>query len=277
MRLWLKKNKYHLVWFFPIVGFVFGLTKSQNLTGGFVFAFGGFLLSLRIVAFGLRKNDRKPSPFGENVSFDSALIALIAAVVKADGSISAKEIELVDAKLKSEYTRRGYLDAAQKLKIELEKPQIIIEAHAAIIAVEFSASEKVQLLHLLVKIAVSDGILTISENTILQKITAAIGVPYRTLDSLLAMHRFRHEYQEHQYKQTKSVSNVSLLENAFKILEIPSSATNKEIKKAYKRLAVLHHPDKVAHLGEQAQKTASEKFKLIVGAYDILCKKRGII
>ncbi|MBI3134854.1 MAG: TerB family tellurite resistance protein [Bacteroidetes bacterium] len=276
IRSWFRTRRYHFVWILPLIGFVFGLTYSQKLAGGFVVGFGGFLLSLRILKAGLPDSSRRSSPYGETDFFDDALIALVAAMVKADGKVSAEEIDVVEKKLKAEYTSGDYKRAAQKLKIELDKTTLNIDDPASIIEVEFSASEKIQLLHLLVKIAVADGLLTTTENHLLQQITAKIGVPYRTLDSLLAMHRFRHEYTEYQYKKQKTTT-TSQLENAYKILEITAAATNQEIKKAYKKLAIIHHPDKVAHLGENAQKTAAEKFKLIVGAYDLICKKRGIV
>jgi DnaJ like chaperone protein len=132
----------------------------------------------------------------------------------------------------------------------------------------------------LVRIAVSDGYLSQSEEQMLQQITAKIQVPYRTLDSLLAMHRFKREQDEQDrqnYQERKKYTSVSQLENAYKILEILPSCSDKEIKKAYKRLAILHHPDKVAHLGEEIQKSAADKFKIIVGAYDLICKKRNIV
>jgi DnaJ like chaperone protein len=62
----------------------------------------------------------------------------------------------------------------------------------------------------------------------------------------------------------------------YKILGIESSATDDEIKKAYRKMAVKYHPDKVASLGEEYVKGAQEKFQKIQEAYDNLKKLRGI-
>lgn len=44
------------------------------------------------------------------------------------------------------------------------------------------------------------------------------------------------------------------LEEAYKVLEIDPSATNEEVRTAYRRLALKHHPDRVATLGEDVKK-----------------------
>ena len=52
----------------------------------------------------------------------------------------------------------------------------------------------------------------------------------------------------------------------YSVLEIPSTATTIEIRKAYRKLARVWHPDK--HLNDKQE--ATNKFKKISEAYDIL-------
>jgi DnaJ like chaperone protein len=61
----------------------------------------------------------------------------------------------------------------------------------------------------------------------------------------------------------------------YKILGIESSASNDEVKKAYRKMAIAHHPDKVASMGEEYQKGAEEKFLTIQEAYENIKKTRG--
>ena len=61
----------------------------------------------------------------------------------------------------------------------------------------------------------------------------------------------------------------------YKILGISAEATDDEIKKAYRKLAVLHHPDKVASEPEAVQKSAKEQFQKIQQAYEQIKKNRG--
>jgi len=58
-------------------------------------------------------------------------------------------------------------------------------------------------------------------------------------------------------------------------LEITKSATDTEVKKAYRKLVKKHHPDKLQHLGEEHIKGAMDKFRQIQGAYENIQKERG--
>jgi len=63
---------------------------------------------------------------------------------------------------------------------------------------------------------------------------------------------------------------------AYDVLEVTKDATDSEIKKSYRDLAKRHHPDKVAHLGEDIKRAATEKFQKINAAYEEIKKQRGI-
>lgn len=61
------------------------------------------------------------------------------------------------------------------------------------------------------------------------------------------------------------------MEDYYKILEISSDAPQEEIKKAYRLLAMMYHPDRHKDTGnEELYKKAEEKFKLIQMAYRAL-------
>lgn len=61
----------------------------------------------------------------------------------------------------------------------------------------------------------------------------------------------------------------------YSVLGLAPSATEAEIKKAYRRLMSQYHPDRVATLGEDLQKAAAEKAKTINEAYMIIERRRG--
>ncbi|CAG8553567.1 16039_t:CDS:1 [Gigaspora rosea] len=58
--------------------------------------------------------------------------------------------------------------------------------------------------------------------------------------------------------------------NYYKVLEVEVNASDKEIRQAYKRLALKWHPDK--HRGSSIE-IAEQKFKEIGEAYETLCDK----
>jgi uncharacterized membrane protein YkvA (DUF1232 family) len=53
----------------------------------------------------------------------------------------------------------------------------------------------------------------------------------------------------------------------YTVLGVGRNATVDEIKRAYRRLVSIYHPDKVTHMGEEFQKLAEIKFKEIQEAY----------
>ena len=61
----------------------------------------------------------------------------------------------------------------------------------------------------------------------------------------------------------------------YKVLEITKDATDTEVKKAYRKLAVKFHPDKIGNLGEGPRKKAKERFIQIQEAYEQIKKVRG--
>ena len=65
-------------------------------------------------------------------------------------------------------------------------------------------------------------------------------------------------------------------EDYYKILGVSKGASASEIKKAYRKMAIKHHPDKFAQMGEEHQKAAKEKFQKLQDAYETIKKERGM-
>ena len=63
--------------------------------------------------------------------------------------------------------------------------------------------------------------------------------------------------------------------NAYKILEIDKSATNDEVKRAYRKMVKKYHPDKLINLGDEHLKGAKEKFQSIQDAYEKIKSEKG--
>ena len=118
-------------------------------------------------------------------------------------------------------------------------------------------SSRLQLLHFLFGIARADGLVGELEIQIIQRIAGYLYISQRDFDSIKAMF----------YNEVNS---------AYKILEIEKSATNNELKKAYRKLVKKHHPDKLRHLGEEHVKGAEDKFRSIQKAYEQIQKERGL-
>lgn len=125
------------------------------------------------------------------------------------------------------------------------------------IAANMNYSQRLQLFHYLTQIARADGDFSKAEKSVLEAIASAIGLTSSDASSVISMY----------YKDTQS---------AYSVLEISPSATNDEVKAAYRRMAMKNHPDKVATLGPEVQKAAEEKFRKIQEAYETIKKERGM-
>lgn len=187
--------------------------------------------------------------------FIASLLVLIAAVMKADGTVKRIELNYVKTFLKELLGEEEAQEALLSLR-DLLKKQIPIEQVCLQINGHLDYSSKLQLIHLLIGIAKADNFIDIKEIDLIKRIAYQLSISTTTIESLFNVY--------------------GSVENAYKILEISPNATDNEIKKAYRKLAIEHHPDKVSYLGEEIQKKAQEKFKKINEAYELIKKQRGI-
>ncbi len=190
--------------------------------------------------------------------FKMSLLVLVAVVMNADGKAQKRELDVVKRFLLANFGEAGALDALQILK-ELLKQNINDVEVARQIRQFMNYSSRLELMHLLFDIAFADQVVAPQELVVLQRIALNMGVSPADFESLKA-----------PYFKSKDANW------AYKTLEIESSASNDEIKKAYRRMAMKYHPDKVANLGEDVKRKATEKFRSVNEAYEELKKQRGI-
>ena len=60
------------------------------------------------------------------------------------------------------------------------------------------------------------------------------------------------------------------------MLGITEDATDDEVRKAYRQMAIKHHPDRVATLGDDVKAAATKKFQDINNAKELIFKARGM-
>jgi len=140
---------------------------------------------------------------------------------------------------------------------ELLKKDINVQDVSHQIGQYMDYSSRLQLLHYLFGIAMSDGQVDATEIQMIQMIAGFMRISSSDYNSVKAMF----------VKDTGS---------AYQILEISPNATDEELKKAYKKMAIKYHPDKVSHLGEDVFKAAEDKFQELNSAYEEIKKQRGI-
>ena len=184
------------------------------------------------------------------------LMALSAAVMKADGKVLKAELDYVKNFISQQIGNQFNREHLQVLKRFLDAKEIPIDRICNDIRTKMPAEVRVQLVHYMFGIAKADGDVAESEMRVIQSIAQKLGVSQKDFESLKNMF----------YRDVHS---------DYKILGVDASATDDEVKKAYRKMAIAHHPDKVASMGEEYQKGAQEKFMKIQEAYENIKKKRG--
>lgn len=74
-------------------------------------------------------------------------------------------------------------------------------------------------------------------------------------------------------QQREAAAGVQTEDQYYAVLGLERGADFAAIKKAYRKLSMQYHPDKVSHLGQEFQRVAEEKMKEINQAYDYFKKK----
>lgn len=212
---------------------------------------------------------------GQRNSFLISLLVLSAAVIKADGKTTSQELATLRSFFSKNFGPQAGNEAEEIVKELLDKDFNLYEVCTQVRS-RMNYSQRLQLFHYLVSLGACDGLLQ-REVDILETIATYIGLSKGEVDSIFAQFRYG-SGGNGGYSGTGSYGNNSTTnsENNYKILGITPNATNDEVKKAYRKMAVKYHPDKVATLGEDVQKAAEEKFKVISQAYQAICKERGI-
>lgn len=187
-----------------------------------------------------------------------SIIVLLACVIKADGRVLKSEIAFVKPFLVRTFGEQGAHNALQLLK-QLLQQDIDPVAVSQQIGQNLNYSVRLELLHLLLGVANADGELAQSELQVIQTIATHMGISDADYQSLRSIY----------CKQSDT-------NWAYTALEIAPTATDEEVKKAYRRMAMKYHPDKVANAGESIRQQANDKFRSINEAYEHIKTQRGI-
>lgn len=203
-------------------------------------------------------------------SFLFSMLVLSSYIIKADNKIMHSEMEFVRQFLHQNFGEQA-VNQGQEILLklfEIQKKQGIqvfrntIHQSCAEIKHNMNISQRLQLLNYLVIIAKVDGYVSPEEIKALKEVARHLGLTAKDVDSMLNMEN-----------GARTNSNI---EDAYKVLGLSSTATDDEVKVAYRKMALKHHPDRVATLGEDIRKAAEKKFQDINDAKERIFKARGL-
>ena len=207
---------------------------------------------------------------GQRNSFMFSLLVLSSYIIAVDGKIMHSEMELV-----RRFLRQNFGEAAKQqgeeilLKLFEQQKQMGMQQYRSVIQdschqirANMMYEQRLQLLNFLVMIAKADGVVHPPEIQALKEIAIHMGLEPSDVDQMLNLE--------------SGASSTGSLDDAYRVLGISPDASNDEVKAAYRKMALKHHPDKVAALGEDVRRAAEKKFQEINDAKDRIYKARGL-
>ena len=206
-------------------------------------------------------------------AFFEATFSVMGCVAKADGRVSEQEIAMARQVMQ----RMGLDEAARRQAIDYfgQGKAADFDIDAALQKLRSATVGRRNLVQMFIEIQLgagyADGDLHEEERQLLIKICTTLGLSEADFERLDTM--IRAQIHSHQPGRTGGVS----VEDAYTILDIDASATDAEVKKAYRLLTSQHHPDKLAAKGlpPEMMKIAEEKTHEIRTAYERIREKRG--
>lgn len=234
------------------IGGAIGWALGGPIGGILGFTFGKMFSDTSLSVEGTPPGARAQTRPGD---FSLALLVLSAAVMKADNKILKSELEFVKDFLRKNFGTRQAEQLTLMLRDVLKQP-INTREVAEQIRRSMDIAKRRLLVQYLYGIAKADGQIHTSEIQVIRQIAAWMAISAGDLASI---------------EELFSAGSP----DPYKVLEIDASATDSEVKKAYRKLAVKFHPDKVLDLGEAHKAQARERFNAIQSAYEQIKSERG--
>lgn len=247
---------------------------SRNIIAGLFIGIMFYVVAAYVQSTTGFKSRSDASYLGNEEDFLDVILRLITVVVKADGKVLPEEKEWIEKQLimdfKPQYAKEFIVKFNTYLGQEINLKQVCRKVN-----MEFDMVGKYQLLRFLIRVSTVDGKISDAEYFTIKKIARNLRVTDRALKSIFAMYGYHYKEKKSSSNGYRRRSKKVSLSQCYQILQISESASDQQVKKAYRKLAVMYHPDKVAHLGEAAQLEAKENFQKISDAYEMIKDKRG--
>lgn len=188
--------------------------------------------------------------------FIVSLLVLFSAVMKADNQMLKSELDYVKQFLSKQFNQKQVQDFMTLFK-DIVKQDYPLRDVCRQIVQSMDHPSRLELIHVLFGLSKADGHVHPDEVKVIHTIARYLNINPNDFDSIRAMF-FRDALSD------------------YTILEVDPSASDSELKKAYRKMATKYHPDKVAHLGKDLISLAEEKFKAVSDAYQNIKKERGL-
>ena len=252
--------------------------------GGVGFALGGPLGAMLGAILGHqvdKAKQEKQAGWGQGsrertqAAFFTATFSVMGHIAKADGVVSAQEVQMAE----QVFTQMNFNNEQRAAAIELfnQGKQADFDLDQVLQQFRQECGRKITLIQMFMQIQLqavyADGSKHPAEDQILKHTCQQLGYPVAMLTQLEAL-LFA---QQRQYQRTGTVPpSQSQIDAAYAVMGVKSSASDAEVKKAYRRLMSQHHPDKLIAKGlpEEMIQVATDKSQEIQKAYELIKETR---
>ncbi|PUB79517.1 MAG: co-chaperone DjlA [gamma proteobacterium symbiont of Ctena orbiculata] len=215
-------------------------------------------------------------------AFFTATFSVMGHLAKADGRVSPYEIKMAEALMAQMSLSSEMRQTAIHLFNEGKAEDFPLDDVVAQFRQECHRRQTLiqMFLEIQIQAAYADGRLHKEEESLLLHICALLNVSEFTFRRLERMIRAHYHYQGAAGGAGRAAprSQGPSLEDAYAILNVTAEASDKEVKRAYRRLISQHHPDKLVSKGlpEEMMKMAAQKTDEIKKAYERVKEARGM-
>jgi DnaJ like chaperone protein len=221
-----------------------------------------------------RRRPDEPGVDRQQVFFETTFIVM-GHLAKADGRVSEAEIAAAREVMRRMHLGERETRVAMDLFNTGKQPGYPVDDHVARLR-RYCGSQPHLLqtfLEIQIDLTLEKGEITLAEREVLGRVADALGVHRVALVRLEALLRARRRFGQGQAQSPKA----SGLDKAYEVLGVETTATDREVKTAYRRLMNQHHPDKQAARGlpDSMLEIAKERTGEIRAAYEAVREHRG--
>lgn len=207
-------------------------------------------------------------------AFFNTTFAVMGHLAKADGVVSEAEIQLATRVMNEMHLAEPMRQQAIKLFQEGKSPHFLLETTLAQFRKDCGRHKQFlyMFLEIQLQIAFADGEINLQEETVLLSICEQLGIFKFEYQALKLQFQARQRFYQQQQQGYSRYQLRNQLNDAYAILGVNSSASDSDVKLAYKKLMNQHHPDKLIARGlpEEMLVLAKEKTQQISKAYEVI-------
>ena len=256
-------------WWTSVLGGALGYMIGGPLGAMLGVAFAGNLSKGKSNFRGSASDYRPGDQQRVQAAFFSSVFSVMGYIAKVDGKVSKSEILLAQQVMQQMQLSEDMQKAAKELfnqgkqkdfNLDEVLEQFRTESHRRTHLVRMFLEIQIQATY-------ADGVFDDKEYDALKYIAQKLRFPIHELERLIQ-----------QFSVASGKSSKLTIDDAYVILGADKNLTDKELKRAYRRLLAQHHPDKLVAKGlpDEMIKLANDKTQEIISAYELIKKHRGM-